>query len=99
MTDGVREEKRIGDVARDGHRFFIERKRIGAAAEVAVDLGDAFERIDELAARPTLARLLRGLGEQGARFLGLRKPRASCTANRGGLYRSEEHTSELQSRE
>ena len=44
-------------LAADGHRFFVERQRLGAAAEVAVDLGDAFERFDQFAARAALARL------------------------------------------
>jgi hypothetical protein len=49
VAEGVREEERVADLAADGRCFFIKRQRLRAAAEVAVDLSDAFERFDQFA--------------------------------------------------
>jgi hypothetical protein len=49
--------------------------------EVPFDLGGAFQRLDQLAVRPALARSLRGLRKQCARFFWVAEARVPAAQN------------------
>jgi hypothetical protein len=58
MSNGVRQLKRIGAFAAEGHRLFVQRESGGAPPEISLDLAQPFQGRNERfpPARPTTER-------------------------------------------